>query len=777
VNVTGDLMDSQTIDLDIDGMTCASCVARVQRRLEKLDGVEATVNLATERARVTFPAGIEPAQLVDAVTAAGYTARPIAAVPNVGGDVRHATPETSTHRVSASEPDHADTARPPRGPLTTRLIVSAVLTAPVVLLAMVPALQFSWTPWVSLVLATPVVLWGGFPFHRAAWRNLRRGALTMDTLVSLGTLTAFIWSLWVLVAGRVAAPMASGDAGMAEPAAADVYFEVAAVVVTVILAGRVLEARSKRRAGAALRALLDLAPKTVTVLSAGDGGTETVIPIADLVPGDRFVVRPGERIAADGVVAEGEASVDLSMLTGEPAPVDVAPGSRVTGATIAHGGRLVVEAVRVGADTRLAQITRLVEDAQAGASRTQRIVDRVSAVFVPIVLAIALGTLGVWLLMGGTFEAAMTAAVAVLVIACPCALGLATPMAVLVGTGRGAERGILITGPEALDRTADVDTVLLDKTGTLTTGRMDVVAITVAGGEDESRALAMAAALERGSEHPIARAIVAAADAVHVARPAGATAAPLAPVAAPLPVVAFRAHAGFGVEGEVDGAFATAGRPAFLERQGFRMPRELADRVETSDRTVVAVGWDGEVRALLELGDTLRDGARDAVQRIRRLGLTPVLLTGDAPAPAERVARELGIDRVHAGTTPEGKLAVVRELQAGGARVAMVGDGVNDAAALAAADLGIAMGGGTDAAAAASDLALLRDEPAAIAEAIRLARATRGTIRGNLFWAFAYNVAAIPLAAAGLLNPMIAGAAMAGSSVFVVLNSLRLRRA
>jgi Cu+-exporting ATPase len=742
---------TQTIDLDIDGMTCASCVARVQRRLEKLDGVEATVNLATERARVQYPPTLEPAQLIAAVEAAGYQASPIEtpAVPSpvVGVAVRPAADEASAHRVSHRGADDR-----PR-----RLLVSAVLTAPIIALAMVPALQTSWSPWVSLVLATPVVFWGGLPFHRAAWRALRHGAASMDTLVSLGTLTAFAWSLWVLLTGRLAAPMQGGP-GMGEAAGAEVYFEVAAVVITVVLAGRVLEARSKRRAGAALRALLDLAPKTVTVL---DDAGERVVPLAALAPGARFVVRPGERIAADGVVLSGKASIDLSMLTGEPAPVDVAPGDHVTGATIAHGGSLVVEAVRVGPDTRLAQITRLVEDAQAGASRTQRLVDRVSAVFVPIVLLIALGTLAVWLVAGGTFEAAMTAAVAVLVIACPCALGLATPMAVLVGTGRGAERGILITGPEALDRTADVDTVLLDKTGTLTTGRMDVVGITVADGEDASRALAIAAALERGSEHPIARAVVAAAEAAGV--PA-------------LSAGGFTAHAGFGVEGEVDGVLATAGRPVFLAERGDRMPRALADLVAASDRTAVAVGWKGEVRAVLELGDTVRDGSRDAVDRLRALGLEPVLLTGDAPAPAARVARELGIERVHAGATPEGKLAVVRSLQAEGARVAMVGDGVNDAAALAAADLGIAMGGGTDAAAAASDLALLRDEPVAIAEAIRLARATRGTIRGNLFWAFAYNVAAIPLAAAGLLNPMIAGAAMAASSVFVVLNSLRLRR-
>jgi Cu+-exporting ATPase len=762
-----DTDERSTVDLEIEGMTCASCVARVQRRLEKLDGVEATVNLATERARVTYPAGLEPAQLVEAVSAAGYLARPVAQ------PIDPPVVESVDPLIDPPIDPPIDTTGSRRGEpsLTNRLVVSAVLTVPVIAFGMVPALQFAWTPWVSLVLTTPVVLWGGLPFHRAAWRNLRHGALTMDSLVALGTLTAFVWSLWVLLAGLAGGTGTDGtgtdgtgtDGTGTDGMGASVYFEVAAVVVTVILAGRVIEARSKRRAGAALRALLDLAPTTVRVLTA-DGVHDEPLPIARLRPGHRFVVRPGERIAADGVVVDGEASVDLSMLTGEPEPVDVAPGSSVTGATIVHGGRLVVETVRVGSDTRLAQIVRLVEDAQAGRSRTQRLVDRVSAVFVPLVMLVAVGTLAVWLLLGGTFDEAMTAAVAVLVIACPCALGLATPMAVLVGTGRGAERGILITGPEALDRTADVDTVLLDKTGTLTTGRMDVLRVTdvpSAGGAAGPRALAVAAALERGSEHPIARAILAA-----------------APPEAIGPAQRFRAHAGFGVEADVDGVgAAAAGRPAFVTGLGYRMPPELGDLIEASDRTAVAIGWAGEVRAVVELGDTVRDGSRAAVDRLRGLGLAPVLLTGDAPVSATRVAETLGIDRVHAGVTPEGKLAVVRELQASGARVAMVGDGVNDAAALAAADLGIAMGGGTDAAAAASDLVLLRDEPGAIPEAIRLARATRGTIRGNLFWAFAYNVAAIPLAAAGLLNPMIAGAAMACSSVFVVLNSLRLRRA
>jgi Cu+-exporting ATPase len=611
-----------------------------------------------------------------------------------------------------------------------------------------------------------VVLWGGWPFHRAAAVNLRHGGLTMDTLVSLGTLTAFAWSVWALWFGR------AGEIGMTHgwsfgvrgTPGGDVYFEVAAGVVTVLLLGRVIEARSKRRAGASLRTLLDLAPREVTLVD--DAGREARAAATALRAGARFVVRPGERVAADGVVEHGEASVDQSMLTGEPAPVDVTPGTPVTAATIVHGGRLVVRATRVGADTRLAQIARLVEDAQLGATRAQRLADRVAAVFVPIVIAIALGTAAAWLLTGSPLEQAVTAAVAVLVIACPCALGLATPVAVLVGTGRGAERGILITGPEVLDRTADVDTILLDKTGTLTTGRMRLLRVTPADGADRDAAaagaLGLAAALERGSEHPIARAVVAGAEASGAPR---------------LDVTAFRARSGLGVTGRLDGVDAAAGRPAFLADLGHRMPDDLAATAAASDASLVAVGWDGAVHALLEVGDDVRDGARAAVARLRAQGLRPAIATGDAPRAAERVARTVGIDEVHAALAPEEKLALVRRLQAEGRRVAMAGDGVNDAAALAAADLGIAMGGGTDAAASASDLALLRDDPAGIADAIDLARATRATIRGNLFWAFAYNVAAIPLAAAGFLNPMIAGAAMAFSSVFVVLNSLRLRAA
>ncbi|GAA1775807.1 heavy metal translocating P-type ATPase [Agromyces lapidis] len=781
----------RTIDLDIEGMTCASCVGRVEKRLGRLDGVEAAVNLATERARVTFPTSTSIEALVEAVKQAGYAATPVeqadaaapaphaAPVPFVGSS---AEPAVSAGVVPGASPSAADGGLAPGGarasgngreasdPLMTRLIVSAVLTLPVVVIAMVPAFQFTYWQWLSLTLAAPVVVWGGWPFHRAAWQNLRHGALTMDTLVSLGTLTAFAWSLWSLFFGHAGMPGMTHEwsFGVRGTPGGDIYLEVAAGVITILLLGRVLEAKSKRRAGKSLRTLLELAPREVSVLRAAAGtpehaaDAEVRVPISALRPGDRFVVRPGERIAADGVVADGEASVDESMLTGEPAPVDVAAGTAVTAATIVHGGSIVVTATRVGADTRLAQIARLVEDAQLGKSRAQRLADRISAVFVPIVIAIAVGTAIVWIATGSPVEQAITAAVAVLVIACPCALGLATPMAILVGTGRGAERGILITGPETLDRTAGIDTILLDKTGTLTTGRMRLGEVTPTAGTDASIALGVAAALERRSEHPIARAVVDGAAERGVSVPEAQE---------------FRAHAGLGVTATVDGARAAVGRPAFLEGLGMTLPAALAERVAASDATAVGVGWDGQVRALLEVGDSIRPGAREAVDRLRAQGLEPILLTGDARRPAERVAAELGIDRVHAEVSPEGKLAAVTELQAAGRKTAMVGDGVNDAAALAAADLGIAMGGGTDAAASASDLALTRDEPGAIPDAISLARATLGTIRGNLFWAFAYNVAAIPLAAAGFLNPMIAGAAMAFSSIFVVLNSLRLRRA
>ncbi|HEY9365399.1 MAG TPA: cation-translocating P-type ATPase, partial [Agromyces sp.] len=679
-----------TIDLGIEGMTCASCVGRVEKRLGRLDGVEAEVNLATEKARVSFPSTTSIDELVEAVRAAGYTAH-VPAVPteqDFGGPGGSAETGSAPHAASArgsevpsteagerSAARSGDAGAAASDPLMTRLVVSAVLTVPVVVIAMVPVLQFTYWQWFSLALAAPVVVWGGWPFHRAAAVNLRHGSLTMDTLVSLGTLTAFAWSLWALFFGHAGMPGMTHEwtFGVRGAPGGDIYLEVAAGVITILLLGRVLEQRSKRRAGQSLRTLLELAPREVSVLR-GEGADEREerVRIESLRPGDRFVVRPGERIAADGVVLRGEAGVDESMLTGEPAPVDVAPGTSVTAATIVHGGSLVVAAEHVGADTRLAQIARLVEDAQLGKSRAQRLADRISAVFVPIVIALAAATAIVWVATGSPVEQAITAAVAVLVIACPCALGLATPMAILVGTGRGAERGILITGPDALDRAGDVDTILLDKTGTLTTGRMSLTGVTTADGSigagtTGAAALDLAAALERSSEHPVARAIVDGADASGSAWRG-------------LQVSDFRAHAGLGVTGEVDGVPAAAGRPAFLVELGYRMPAALEARAAASDDTLVAVGSAGEVQALIEVGDRVRDGAREAVDRLRALGLRPALVTGDAERPAARVAASLGIDEVHAGVSPEGKLEIVRREQGQGHRVAMVGDGVNDAA-------------------------------------------------------------------------------------------------
>jgi Cu+-exporting ATPase len=605
---------------------------------------------------------------------------------------------------------------------------------------MVPALQFPGWQWVSLVLATPVVFWGGLPFHRATWTNLRHGAATMDTLVSLGTLAAFGWSLVALLLGT----------------GAELYFEAAAVVTTFLLAGRWLEARAKRRAGAALRALLELGAKEVSVLR---GGSEVRIPVAQLAVGEDFIVRPGEKIAADGEVTEGSSAVDASMLTGESVPVEVGPGDAVVGATVNAGGRLVVRATRIGAQTQLAQMARLVEEAQNGKAEVQRLADRISGVFVPIVLVVALGTLAGWLIAGGGASAAFTAAVAVLIIACPCALGLATPTALMVGTGRGAQLGILIKGPEVLESTRRVDTVVLDKTGTVTTGRMTVLDVVPADGQDGDELLRVAGALEAASEHPIAQA---------VARAAAER--------GPLPAVdGFANVEGLGVRGSVEGRAVTVGRPRLLADA---LPPELDDarqRAEAEGRTAIAVAWDGAARGVLVVADTVKPTSAAAVRQLRALGLRPVLLTGDNEAAARSVAQSVGIDEVLAEVLPADKVDVVKGLQAEGATVAMVGDGVNDAAALAQADLGLAMGTGTDVAIEAGDLTLVRGDLRAAADAIRLSRRTLSTIKGNLFWAFAYNVAAIPLAAAGLLNPMVAGAAMAFSSVFVVTNSLRLR--
>ncbi|MFL0292936.1 heavy metal translocating P-type ATPase [Mycobacterium sp. SMC-18] len=694
-----------SVTLSVGGMTCSSCAARIEKRLNRIDGVHASVNFATEQAAITYPDGVTTDELVAAVEATGYTA---------------SVDKTDTPTETAYLP---------------RLLVSLALTIPVLALSMIPALQFPHWPLWALALTTPVVFWGAWPLHHAAWTNLRHGAATMDTLVSLGVLTSYLWSAWMLAMGSD-----------------HLYLEVAATVTTLILAGKFFETRAKRQSGAALRALLDLGAKDVAVLR---DGHEIRVPIEQLTVGDTFVVRPGEKIATDGVVISGTSAVDASMLTGESVPVEVGPGDQLAGATVNAGGRLEVRATRVGADTQLAQMARLVADAQSGKAEVQRLADRVSAVFVPVVIGLALVTLIGWLVAGGTVSAALTAAVSVLIIACPCALGLATPTALLVGTGRGAQLGILIKGPQVLESTRKVDTVVLDKTGTVTTGKMTVAAVHA----QSDNVLRLAGALEHASEHPIAQAIAtrAAAD-------------------GPLPAVTdFVNHDGRGVTGVVDGHEVAVGRYSWLATAATPELENVAHTAEAEGRTPVWVAIDGATAGVIVVSDKVKDTAAEAIADLEKLGLTAVLLSGDNARAAGAVAAEVGIATVIAEVLPADKVDEIKRLQDQGRVVAMVGDGVNDAAALAQADLGLAMGTGTDVAIEASDLTLVSGDLRAAGDAIRLSRATLKTIKGNLFWAFAYNVAAIPLAAAGMLNPMIASAAMAFSSLFVVSNSLRLR--
>ena len=736
------------IELEIGGMTCASCANRIEKKLNKLDGVAATVNYATEKAKVTVPAGYDPSLLVAEVEKTGYTA----ALPK---------PKDTTANTSETEAGEEEDSE--LTSLRHRLIGAIVLTVPVIAMAMIPALQFTYWQWASLALAAPVIIWGAWPFHKAAWTNLKHGAATMDTLISMGTSVALLWSLYALFLGTAGTP------GMTHPfeftiapsdGAANIYLEVGAGVTMFILAGRYFEKRSKRQAGAALRALLELGAKEVAVLR---DGVEVKIPTSELAVGDEFIVRPGEKIATDGLVTSGSSAVDASMLTGESVPVEVREGDSVTGATVNAGGRLVVRATRVGSDTQLAQMAKLVEDAQTGKAEVQRLADRISGIFVPIVIVVAFITLGAWLGGGFPVAAAFTAAVAVLVIACPCALGLATPTALLVGTGRGAQMGVLIKGPEVLESTRTVDTVVLDKTGTVTSGKMTLTDVITEPGVDRTELLRFAGALEDSSEHPIAQAIA-----------KGAT-----QEVGQLPTPEDFANVeGKGVQGIVEGTPVVVGRESLLADWSQKLSPEVAQakaQAEGEGKTVVAIGWDGAARGILVVADTVKPTSAEAIRGLKEIGLTPVLLTGDNEAVARQIASEVGIDEVIAEVLPKDKVDVVTRLQEEGKIVAMVGDGVNDAPALAQADLGLAMGTGTDVAIEASDITLVRGDLRAAVDAIRLSRKTLSTIKTNLFWAFAYNTAAIPVAALGMLNPMLAGAAMAFSSVFVVGNSLRLR--
>lgn len=732
------------VELEIGGMTCASCAMRIEKKLNKLDGVSATVNYATEKAKIIVPEGYDAALLIAEVEKTGYTAE----LP------------TTKETKKDSAPDGDD---PELTSLRNRLIASAILSVPVIALAMVPAWQFTYWQWASLALAAPVILWGAWPFHKAAWTNLKHGAATMDTLISMGTLAALSWSLYALFFGTAGVP------GMTHPfefslapsdGAANIYLEVGAGVTMFILAGRYFEKRSKKQAGAALRALLELGAKEVSVLR---NGVETKIPVEELTVGDEFIVRPGEKIATDGIVVSGTSAVDASMLTGESVPVEVAEGDAVTGATTNAGGRLVVRATRVGADTQLAQMAKLVEDAQTGKAEVQRLADKISGIFVPIAILIAFIALGGWLGAGFPVSAAFTAAVAVLVIACPCALGLATPTALLVGTGRGAQMGVLIKGPEVLESTRKVDTVVLDKTGTVTTGKMTLTEVVLEPGTDRAQLLRLAGALEDASEHPIAQAI-----AKGATQEIGALPAP----------EDFTNVVGKGVQGIVDGHAVLVGRESLLAEWSQHLSKDLAAtkaQAEGEGKTVVAVGWDGAARGILIVADTIKETSAEAIAQFKAIGLTPILLTGDNEAVARHIAAQVGIDEVIAEVLPQDKVEVVTRLQREGKIVAMIGDGVNDAPALAQADLGMAMGSGADVAIEASDITLVRGDLRSAVDAIRLSRKTLSTIKTNLFWAFAYNAAAIPVAALGMLNPMLAGGAMALSSVFVVGNSLRLR--